>query len=86
MLWKTNRVSAVLVSRFLLHLQTANLRARGLGSSQSLENPSGGSVIFERVIGSVGAQIAPEDYFDSDDMEFENGSREIDGCGERVEE
>ncbi|KAM5530935.1 hypothetical protein V8D89_015380 [Ganoderma adspersum] len=81
----TTPVSAILVSHFLLHLQSANLRAIGLGSSQSLEIP-GGSVIFERVIGSLGAQISREDYFRDGDMDFHHGSGEIDGYGENIEE
>ncbi|KAM5541468.1 hypothetical protein V8D89_005022 [Ganoderma adspersum] len=64
---------------------SANLRAASLGSSQSLQIP-GGSVIFERVIGLVGAQISREDYFGNEDMDFEHGSGEIGGYGESVGE
>ena len=66
------------MSRFLLHLQSANLRTIGQGSSQSLDI-TGGSVIFERVMGSLGAQISREDYFEDEDQNLNDGSGEIDG-------
>ncbi|TBU22619.1 hypothetical protein BD311DRAFT_675720 [Dichomitus squalens] len=56
-------LSAVLVSRFLLHLQSASLRAVGsVASSQALSAYFDGFTSFERVAGSLGASIRPEDY------------------------
>ena len=64
------------MSRFLLHLQSANLRTIGQGSSQSLDIAEG-SVMFERVIGSIGAQISREDYFGDEDRDFDHNNGEI---------
>ncbi|TBU21297.1 hypothetical protein BD311DRAFT_615754, partial [Dichomitus squalens] len=60
--------SAILISRFLLHLQSASIGDTGsiLSSRDSLTNLDGGSVIFERVVGSLGASIAPSDYLVQD--------------------
>ncbi|PIL24602.1 hypothetical protein GSI_12486 [Ganoderma sinense ZZ0214-1] len=81
----TTPVSAILVSRFLLHLQSANLRTMGQGSSQSLDIAVG-SVIFERVMGSLGAQISREDYFRDEDLDEDHGGGDTDGCGESTGE
>ncbi|TBU47595.1 hypothetical protein BD309DRAFT_951589 [Dichomitus squalens] len=68
----TTPVTALLISRFLLHLQEASLRAVGMASSQALTTSDTGSVIFERVVGSLGASIAPDEYpWQGDDVDDE---------------
>lgn len=56
-----------MISRFLFHLQSANKRAEG---KSTVELDQTGSLAFERVVGSVGSSISPEDYagavFDED--------------------
>ncbi|TBU34124.1 hypothetical protein BD311DRAFT_747179 [Dichomitus squalens] len=64
----TTPLTALLVSRFLLHLQKASLRAVGMASSQALTSEDS-SVIFERVVGSMGASIAPDEYLWQEDAE-----------------
>ena len=53
------RISAILVSRFLLHLQSTYLRALGSHSEQTSTASHFDSIIFERVIGSLAAPVAP---------------------------
>ncbi|TBU52351.1 hypothetical protein BD310DRAFT_832399, partial [Dichomitus squalens] len=63
----TTPLSAVLVSRFLLHLQSASLRAVGsTPSSQILSMHIDHSLVFERIVGSLGASISAEDYLKED--------------------
>ncbi|TBU36149.1 hypothetical protein BD309DRAFT_995694 [Dichomitus squalens] len=74
----TTPLSAVLISRFLLHLQTASLRAVGsIPSSQISSLHLDRSLVFERVVGSLGASIAAEDFlkedYDGDDGERADG-------------
>lgn len=61
------RLTAIIMSRFMLHLQQAKSRTTGINSSQELGTDStalaGNSVMFERVFGSFGASISPEDFF-----------------------
>ncbi|TBU34146.1 hypothetical protein BD311DRAFT_651137, partial [Dichomitus squalens] len=59
-------LSAILISRFLLHLQGANLRAIGGGSSHAFATTHNTSIIFNRVAGSIGAPIDADDYFSQD--------------------
>ncbi|KAI1791820.1 hypothetical protein LXA43DRAFT_378599 [Ganoderma leucocontextum] len=54
-------LSAILVSRFMLHLQSANCRVTDVASSQ-LTIPDGASLVFERVIGSLGTSISQDNY------------------------
>ncbi|TBU52127.1 hypothetical protein BD310DRAFT_259673 [Dichomitus squalens] len=60
-------LSATLVSRFLLHIQSASLRA--VGSTYSLQftymHPAN-SLIYERVVGSLGASISANDHLNQD--------------------
>ena len=57
----TFRLSTILIARFLLHLQSASLRAAGsVPSSQVSSMHLNGSMI-ERVVGSLGASIAVDD-------------------------
>ncbi|KAM5536328.1 hypothetical protein V8D89_010020 [Ganoderma adspersum] len=59
----TEPITAIIIQRFLLHLQAANRRALDLDSSQmgsGVQRSS--SVVFNRVIGSLGVSIPPEDF------------------------
>ena len=61
------RLSALLVSRFLLHLQSASLRSVGsdiMASSQTLPARLDDSLVFGRIVGSLGASITSDDYLD----------------------
>ncbi|TBU60060.1 hypothetical protein BD310DRAFT_923811 [Dichomitus squalens] len=67
-------LSAILVSRFLLHLQSASLRAVGsIPSSQISSLHFDRSLVFERVVGSLGASIAPADYLNEDHGDGDDG-------------
>ncbi|TBU38675.1 hypothetical protein BD309DRAFT_1022685 [Dichomitus squalens] len=77
----TYPLSAVLISRFLLHLQSVNLRALDFGSSRALTPSHSSSIVFDRVAGSLGASLAPSDYFGPEDGSVEDG---VDG-GQDVE-
>ena len=57
------RLTAILISRFILHLHSANLRAIGGGSSSAFADTHQTSIIFDRVVGSIGASIGTDDYF-----------------------
>ncbi|TBU43827.1 hypothetical protein BD309DRAFT_959745 [Dichomitus squalens] len=70
----TTPLSTVLVSRFLLHLQSANLRSIDMSSSQPTTSQES-SVVFERVVGSLGATILPNDYFVEEDYAGDLGYR-----------
>ena len=57
------RITAIIVQRFLFHLQAANRRTLGLDSSQLGSNVQwSSSLTFNRVIGSLGASIPPEEF------------------------
>ena len=56
------RLTASLVSRFLIHLQQANLKAIDHHSYSHVSEMSQGSVIFNRVLGSLASTIDPDDY------------------------
>ncbi|TBU39369.1 hypothetical protein BD309DRAFT_1012023 [Dichomitus squalens] len=72
----TTPLSAILVSRFLLHLQSASLRAVGsIPSSQFSSLHLDRSLVFERVIGSLGASITAEDYLKEDYSDGDNVER-----------
>ncbi|TBU34123.1 hypothetical protein BD311DRAFT_683366 [Dichomitus squalens] len=89
----TTPLSAVLVSRFLLHLQSANLRAVGMASSQALTASRDSTIVFDRVVGSLGASVVLDDYHgqegdweDSDDVaERSDHTHGGDGGGQRLE-
>ncbi|TBU39372.1 hypothetical protein BD309DRAFT_983110 [Dichomitus squalens] len=67
---------AILVSRFLLHLQSASLRGVGsIPSSQISSLHLDRSLVLERVVGSLGVSIAAEDYFMEDSGDGDNGER-----------
>ena len=61
------RLSAVLISRFLLHLQSASLRAAGsMPSFHASTTYLDDEMFSERVVGSLGAFITFEDFVDQD--------------------
>ena len=60
---KTCRLTAILVQRFLLHLQYANHSSVGLDSAPVTHASM--SVVFERVVGSLGASLSPEHFIPS---------------------
>ena len=64
------------MSRFILRLQSANLTA--ISSTMSSQNLSsaGGSVVFERVVGSLGAPISPSDYVREGEDDWNEGEQE----------
>ncbi|KAM5536608.1 hypothetical protein V8D89_009703 [Ganoderma adspersum] len=78
----TGPLTVILVSRFILRLQSANLRGIGAASSRGQTTSNDGSLVFERVIGSLGASISPSDYFqaEGDHDDFVEGSlSEVEG-------
>lgn len=88
-------VTAVLVSRFLLDLQAANRRALRLDSqdlSQGETSAQGfpaGSIMFNRVVGSLGSSIEPgsfEDVGTEDDSATPSCDSDIEGIKERSSE
>ncbi|KAM5530955.1 hypothetical protein V8D89_015400 [Ganoderma adspersum] len=67
----TEPVTAVLVSRFLLDLQAANRKALRLDSQDMSQDETSqgfpaGSLIFNRVVGSLGSSIDPTPFEDMD--------------------
>ncbi|KAI1783015.1 hypothetical protein LXA43DRAFT_1103125 [Ganoderma leucocontextum] len=54
-------ITAILVQRFLIHLQLANRKALHLDTSQDA-GPGVGSLVFERVVGSLSASLTLDDY------------------------
>lgn len=71
------RITAILVQRFLIHLQAANHRTLGLDSSKMGVQWSS-SLVFDRAIGSLGASILPEDFLGplEDDMDRLEGAQD----------
>ena len=69
------RLTSILISRFLSDLQAA-YRTSTHGSSSDPGNVE--SLVFGRVVGSVGASLCPEDFAGDDPEDFEdvnNGAR-----------
>ncbi|KAI1783674.1 hypothetical protein LXA43DRAFT_1067435 [Ganoderma leucocontextum] len=68
----TESITAILMQRFLFHLQSANWRALDLDSSQfgGAVTQQSSSLVFNRFIGSLGASIPSEDFLGTpeDDM------------------
>ena len=67
-------LTAILVSRFLLHLQSAKHRtAEQTAASFTLASrsyPEVTSIQFDRVLGSLSQSLSPEDYlYSSDDLD-----------------
>ncbi|TBU36905.1 hypothetical protein BD309DRAFT_1067173 [Dichomitus squalens] len=72
----TAPLSAIIMSRFLLHLQSASLWAVGsMPSSQLSSLHPDRSLVFERVVGSLGASIAADDYLTEDHDDGDNVER-----------
>ncbi|PIL27614.1 hypothetical protein GSI_10766 [Ganoderma sinense ZZ0214-1] len=58
----TTAISNILISQFLLELQTADKRTRAGGSLLSSTNSGISTVVFDRLIGPIGlASVTPED-------------------------
>ena len=53
-------ITAILVQRFLLHLQSAEHQALDLTSSQDKSRSS--SIVFDQMIGSLGTSLPPESF------------------------
>ncbi|TBU54967.1 hypothetical protein BD310DRAFT_934758 [Dichomitus squalens] len=71
-------LTAVLVSRFLLHLQSASLRTVGsIHSSQMSTMNLDRSALYERVVGSLGTRITADD-FGEEEGDFDTTSGNID--------
>ena len=62
----SNRLTSILISRFLLNLQTVDKTSTGMVSSTGSQVES---AIFERVIGSLGSEIEFGADVDVDGME-----------------
>ena len=77
-----NRITSILISRFLLNLQAAEHTSTGMVSSTD-SGSQVESVIFQRVIGSLGGKI--EFGADVDVDGIEDGARAGDGRAEDVE-
>ena len=76
-----NRLTSILISRFLLNLQAVDQKSTGMVSSAGSQVES---VIFQRVIGSLGGDIVFGGDVDVDEME-EDGAGEKDGGVRDVE-
>ena len=56
-------LTAILIQRFLIHLQAANRRTldrNGSSDVQSSHNMT--TIVFDRVVGSLSKSLGPEDY------------------------
>ncbi|KAI1786976.1 hypothetical protein LXA43DRAFT_741455 [Ganoderma leucocontextum] len=85
----TEPITAILVQRFLFHLQSANRRALDLDSSQvggaRAVTQQSSSLVFDRVIGSLGASIPPEDFLGMSEEDMVEDEQEG-GIGNTSEE
>ena len=65
-------LSAIIISRFMLHLQQAHTRTRET-VSQEPTSSNADTLRFERALGSLGASILPDDYFaENEDDLYDN--------------
>ncbi|PIL30370.1 hypothetical protein GSI_07555 [Ganoderma sinense ZZ0214-1] len=73
-------VTAILVQRFLIHLQLANRKALHVGTSQNagFSQDSMGTLVFERVVGSLSASLTLDDYVSSTDVDSETFEKSLD--------
>ena len=63
-------MTAILVQRFLIHLQLANRRALHLDTTQNAGSlQDAGTLVFERVVGSLSASLTLDDYISSIDVD-----------------
>ena len=75
-------MTAILVQRFLIHLQLANRRALHLDTTQNAEcSRDLGTLAFERVVGSLSASLTLEDYIISKDVDSEVLTKSLDREG-----
>ena len=54
---RPGRMTAILISRFLIRLQTANRTSCQETLSESVD-----TIVFQRVVGSIGASIGPKHF------------------------
>ena len=81
------RITAVLVSRFLLHLQSVHREGVGAPGDTQAHFGSAGSVAFARVVGSLGESLDPyarshEDYA-SETHELGDATEVGSGCSSK---
>ncbi|TBU54784.1 hypothetical protein BD310DRAFT_935077, partial [Dichomitus squalens] len=79
-------------SRFLFHLQAADRTSLDMDSSDSHEGPPEtssrtniSSIVFDRVVGSLSADIAPEDLLGTADEDTEDYAQTSDFVGTQTE-
>ena len=75
----SNRLTSILISRFLLNLQAVDKRSTGMVSSTGSQVES---AIFERVIGSLGSEIEFGADVDVDGMEEDDARAGDSGVGD----
>ncbi len=69
------RITATLISRFLLQLQSARKRTLHIDSHSRLGESTSrlGTLVFERAVGSIASSLSPEDIdFLEDEHELED--------------
>ena len=62
-------MTSILISRFLIHLQSVNERVICIGSHSRRIHTSDSTIVFKSMIGSIGTSLVPDDYFMSADDE-----------------
>ena len=78
-----HRISSFLISRFLVHLQAASQKAVHGGFSESIPAAAGqDSLVFARVIGSLGEHIDAENFM----TQVDGGEEEEEEAGGEVVE
>ena len=75
----SNRLTSILISRFLLNLQAVDKMSTGMVSSTGSQVES---AIFQRVIGSLGSEIEFGADVDVDGMEEDDGRAGDSGVGD----
>ena len=75
----SNRLTSILISRFLLNIQAVDKRSTGMVSSTGSQVESS---TFQRVIGSLDCDIEFGENIDLDDLEGERTAREDGGVGD----
>ena len=71
------RLSTILIARFLLHLQSASLRAVGSVPSSQVSSMHLNESMIERVVGSLGASIAVDDHLEQDRHSREESDEDL---------
>ncbi|TBU28823.1 hypothetical protein BD309DRAFT_861308 [Dichomitus squalens] len=84
----TEPMTTILISRFLFHLQAADRASLDMDSSDSHEGlpetssrTNISSVVFDRIVGSLSADIAPEDLLGTADEDSEDYAEKSDFVG-----